>query len=85
MIRLGEKNHFQNDRAPFSKPVGVYWDVERQRQEAERIMELQEDSAFVYVEHMNYMNVRPFHLPQPIYINMVGQISGSKKAYSLTD
>ncbi|XP_050742000.1 heparan sulfate 2-O-sulfotransferase pipe isoform X3 [Drosophila biarmipes] len=71
MIQLGERNQFQNERAPFSKPVGIYWSTERQHQEAMRIMELQEDFAFVYAEHMNYMNLRPFHLPQPIYINMV--------------
>lgn len=75
MIQLGKKNDFQNERSPLSKPTGMYWDVERQKQEATRILELQEEPAFVYVEHMNYMNIRPFHLPQPIYINMVGEKS----------
>ncbi|XP_052843963.1 heparan sulfate 2-O-sulfotransferase pipe isoform X6 [Drosophila gunungcola] len=71
MIRLGKKNEFQNERAPYSKQVGMYWSVERQKQEVARIMKLQSDLAFVYVEHMMYMNVRPFHYAQPIYINMI--------------
>ncbi|XP_017035084.2 heparan sulfate 2-O-sulfotransferase pipe-like [Drosophila kikkawai] len=71
MIRLGERNDYQNERAPFSKPVGIYWSVERQKTEAQRIFDLQEDSAFVYVEHMNYMNLRPLHFPQPIFINLI--------------
>ncbi|XP_020815966.1 heparan sulfate 2-O-sulfotransferase pipe-like, partial [Drosophila serrata] len=71
MIRLGERNDYQNERAPFSKPVGIYWSVERQKSEAQRIFDLQEDSAFVYVEHMNYMNLRPLHFPQPIFINLI--------------
>lgn len=81
MIRLGERNDFQNERAPFSKPVGIYWSVERQKTEAKRIFDLQEDSAFVYVEHMNYMNLRPLHFPQPIFINLVGTIIWSHKDY----
>ncbi|XP_044570412.1 heparan sulfate 2-O-sulfotransferase pipe [Drosophila ananassae] len=71
MYRLGEKNDFQVERAPFSKPVGVFWTAERQKQEAKRIFDLQEQPAFAYVEHMNFMNFRPFHHPQPIYINLV--------------
>lgn len=71
MYRLSEKNNFQVERAPFSKPVGVFWTAERQKQEAKRIFDLQEEPAFAYVEHMNFMNFRPFHHPQPIYINLV--------------
>ncbi|KAH8332252.1 hypothetical protein KR074_011650, partial [Drosophila pseudoananassae] len=71
MYRLGEKNNYQVERSPFSKAVGVFWTVERQKQEAKRIFDLQEEPAFAYVEHMNYMNFRQFHHPQPIYINLV--------------
>ncbi|KQS44236.1 heparan sulfate 2-O-sulfotransferase pipe isoform X6 [Drosophila erecta] len=71
MIELGKINDFQNERSPYSKPTGMYWNVERQEQEATRILDLKEQPAFVYAEHMNYMNIRQFHLPQPIYINMI--------------
>ncbi|XP_034121496.1 heparan sulfate 2-O-sulfotransferase pipe-like isoform X7 [Drosophila guanche] len=71
MLRLGERNRFQNARSPFSKPTGIYWSFEKQKLEAHRILDLMEEDAFAYAEHANYMNFRQFQLPQPIYINLI--------------
>ncbi|KRF98514.1 uncharacterized protein Dwil_GK19555, partial [Drosophila willistoni] len=71
MRKLGPINGFRFDRAPFKSPIGMRWPLERQRQEAEKFIEMADGDPFAYVEHVNYFDFRQFHLPQPIYINMV--------------